>query len=133
MSARTKRSLALLALLLLTPLLACDSRVAGVTGVLASNTPGLSGLALTEGALTPTFSATVTAYSAVVPNTTTSVSVIPTVSRTGLTVLVNGAEVASGEASAPVSLVVGANAIAVEVRNTAGTARTYSVNVRRSG
>lgn len=134
MTSRHRRPLALIALLLLAPLLACDSRGDGLTAIMAPRTgPALSSLVLTSGTLTPSFNGTTTEYSAVVTNATTSVSVVPSVSRADLSVFVNGQPVASGAASAPIALSVGTNTIVIDVRNPAGESRGYTVSVRRTG
>jgi len=91
----------------------------------------LSDLALSSGTLTPTFSAGTTAYTASVPNTTTSITVTPTATDSNATVKVNGTPVASGAASTriwvyPDSLTV----VLIQVVAQDGTTTsTYSVLV----
>ncbi|QYR21853.1 cadherin-like beta sandwich domain-containing protein [Paenibacillus sp. sptzw28] len=92
----------------------------------------LSNLTLSQGALTPAFDSGTTDYSATVAHSVTSMQLTPTTSDPNATVMVNGQSVASGSASSPVSLNVGANTIKVVVTSAAGTMRkTYSVIVYR--
>ncbi|QYR21492.1 cadherin-like beta sandwich domain-containing protein [Paenibacillus sp. sptzw28] len=92
----------------------------------------LSNLTLSQGAMTPAFDPATTDYSATVAHSVTSMQLTPTTSDPNATVMVNGQSVASGSASSPVSLNVGANTIKVVVTSAAGTMRkTYSVIVYR--
>ena len=75
----------------------------------------LSGLALSTGSLSPTFSPAVYSYTASVANTVTSVSVTPTTADVNATVTVNGTATTSGSASSPVSLSYGDNTISIVV------------------
>lgn len=132
MSARTKRSLTLLALLLLTPLLACDSR-SGITAIVSPNTPSLSNIQLSDGTLSPPFDPATTVYAATVPNATASIIVTPSTGRANTVLRVNGVEVANGAPSAAIPLTVGTNTITVQVANASGVgSRSYTVNVRRT-
>jgi hypothetical protein len=119
--------------LLIAPLLACGdvTRIGGFATAPSGTGPSLTGLTLTAGALSPGFNATTTAYQTTVPNTTTSIRVIPTASN-GNTVRVNGTAVASGAESGDIPLSVGTNTITVEVVNATGGTRTYTIAVRRS-
>lgn len=90
----------------------------------------LSGLALSSGTLAPAFQASTTSYTASVPFAVEEVTVTP--SATGsTTITVNGSTVASGVASTPVALNVGANAITVVASASGATSRTYTVTVTR--
>ena len=92
----------------------------------------LSGLALSEGTLSPTFSTGTLAYSANVPNATSTITVTPTASSATATVQVNGTTVVSGLASASIPVVLGANPITVLVTAQDGTTTsTYTVTVTR--
>ncbi|CAB4928709.1 MAG: hypothetical protein F2840_00590 [Actinobacteria bacterium] len=98
----------------------------------ASSDASLDLLAISAGTLTPAFDSGTLNYTAVVTNTTPSVTLTPTAAP-GATVTVNGAAVVSGAASAPVALTVGTNTLTTVV--TAGngvTQRTYTVTVQRS-
>jgi Cadherin-like beta sandwich domain/Fibronectin type III domain len=97
----------------------------------AQNNANLSSLVASAGTLTPAFAAATTAYTVSVPNATTSITLTPTLSDATATVRINGAVVASGSASAPVSLNVGANTIAAVVTAQNGTTRTYTLTVTR--
>jgi len=92
----------------------------------------LSNIALSKGTLSPVFAASTLAYTDLVSNTTTSVTLTPTVTDPNATVTVNGAAVASSAASAPITLVVGSNNVTVAVTAQDGTTKkTYTVNVIR--
>lgn len=92
----------------------------------------LSALSLDSGTLSPTFSAGTTAYTASLANAITSVTVTPTVARTGATVTVNGIPVASGAASGPITLNLGSNLLTIVVTAPNGTTtKTYTVAATR--
>ncbi len=74
---------------------------------LPSSNADLASLAPSSGTLSPAFGAAILAYTATVPNATTSLTITPTVAQANATVKVNGTTVISGSASSPVSLVVG--------------------------
>jgi hypothetical protein len=131
MSARRLTTLAFVALLAGT-VGACDGVGSGLAGV--TRTPsGLTSLALSAGQLDPAFAPNTTDYTATVANAVTAISVTPTVTTAGSTVLVNGNAVASGASSPPITLLVGANQIDIVVTNPDGlTRRNYTISVTRS-
>ena len=95
----------------------------------------LSGLVISAGTLTstltPVFAPDTTAYTAVTPAAT--VTVTPTASQTGATITVNGRNVNSGNTSNPIDLITGTTtpiAIVVTAAEAAG-AQTYTVTVTR--
>ena len=94
----------------------------------------LSGLTLSDGALSPGFASGTTAYTASVPNSVETVTVTPTAPVTISTIRVNDAEVDSGSSSADIALTVGtprAIPIIVTSADTTNT-RTYTVTVTRA-
>jgi hypothetical protein len=93
----------------------------------------LSGLAISNGVFNPGFAATTTCYTDSLPDSVGSLTVTPTATDSSLTVNVNGATVASGATSDPISLSTGANAIDVVVTDQDGVAQTYAVTVTRAG
>jgi hypothetical protein len=98
---------------------------------LATNA-GLSDLALSDGTLNPAFATNITSYTADVGNATTSITVTPTLADPNATVTVNGAVVASGSASGPINLNLGANTISVVVTAQDGmTSTTYTIVATR--
>lgn len=105
-----------------------------VTREAASSTDAnLSGLAYSSGALTPAFASGTIAYTHSVPNSVSSITVMPTVSQANATVTVNGAAVASGVASGNINLNVGANTITTVVTAQDGsTTKTYTTTVTRA-
>jgi gliding motility-associated-like protein len=98
-----------------------------------SNNAQLSSLTLSSGSLTPVFNSATIAYTASVSNTTTSVTITPVLSDATATQTVNGVAIASGNASGPIALTVGANIINTVVKAQDGvTIITYSVTVTRA-
>jgi hypothetical protein len=98
-----------------------------------NNVAALSGLVLSSGPLTPGFSSAATGYTATVSNSTTSVTLTPTVSDPHATVTVNGALVTSGSASGPINVNAGGNPLSVVVTAQDGvTTKTYTVTVTRA-
>ncbi|MGC5326895.1 cadherin-like beta sandwich domain-containing protein [Brevibacillus sp. SYSU BS000544] len=91
----------------------------------------LSGLSLSSGTLGPAFDPAVTIYSTNVGNNVTSITVTPTVEDVTATLQVNGASLASGQASTPINLYVGNNTITVRVMAQDGTPKDYTLTVRR--
>jgi hypothetical protein len=103
-----------------------------VTRSAAASNANLSGLSLSSGTLSPTFSSGTTSYSASVGNAVSTLRVTPTLTDTNGTVTVNGQTVTSGSQSSPISLNLGANTLDVEVTAEDGTTtKTYSVSVTR--
>lgn len=93
----------------------------------------LSGLVLSDGALSPAFSPAVYSYTASVDTTVSSMTVTPTTSDPQATVAVNGAAVSSGSASGPIGLNYGDNAINIVVTAADGVSTvTYEVIATRT-
>ena len=108
------------------------SHVMALAAFHVSSNSTLSGLALSSGSLSPTFTAGTTAYAASVSNAATSVTITPSVADANATVKVNGVTVASGTASASIPLVVGDNPISVVATAQDGISlTTYTVTVTR--
>jgi hypothetical protein len=92
-----------------------------------------------DGTLSPTFTPSTTAYTAIVSNAITSISVTPTQTTSNATatiqVRVNAGSyvaVASASASDPLGLIVGSNTIDVKVTSPDGTAiKMYAITVIR--
>ena len=84
----------------------------------------LSGLSLSQGTLSPAFSAATRAYAASVPTSVSSLTVTPTLADATATVTVNGAPVTSGSASGAISLRGGPNLITVVATAEDGTTHT---------
>ncbi|MGE5701215.1 MAG: cadherin-like beta sandwich domain-containing protein [Clostridia bacterium] len=92
----------------------------------------LNALSLSSGTLNPGFSKETINYTASVANNVTSVTVTPTVVDATATVKVNGASVASGQASSAINLAVGSNPpIMVRVTAQDGTSKDYTITVHR--
>ena len=90
-------------------------RIYGYSDVDPAKDANLSALTPSVGTISPVFNPFVQAYTEQVGNTTTSIKLTPTTHNTNATVTVNGKAVATGQASAAVPLVVGANNINVIV------------------
>lgn len=98
-----------------------------------SDNANLSNLALNIGTLEPTFASDTTEYQAFLPITVNSISLIPTVQEASATVKIQGIPVATGEASSPITLKIGANVITTEVTASNGTNhKTYTVTINRA-
>lgn len=103
-----------------------------MTFIAASNNANLSALALGTGTLSPSFSTGVLDYTASVSNTTTTITVRPTLGDTTATVKVNGIAVASGSFCSPIALAIGPNVIrAVTTAQDGVTTITYTITVTR--
>lgn len=99
----------------------------------SSNDATLSALTMSAGAVTPSFSSTITSYTATVPNSTSAVTITPVTTDAMAAVTVNGNTVASNTASAPVNLAVGNNTITIAVTAQNGTStQTYTIDITRS-
>ena len=96
-----------------------------------SSDADLSALTLSAGTLVPAFAAATVDYTAAVGNAVPRIRVTPTVNDATASVTVAGTAVASGRASAPIDLNVGANAIAIVVAAQDATEKTYTVTVTR--
>lgn len=94
-----------------------------------SSDASLSALVISSGALSPTFTPGVTAYTAHVSNATASITLTPTNTEANAIIRINGNVVSGGSASAAIPLVVGNNAVTVQVTAQDGTVNTYTVNV----
>jgi hypothetical protein len=106
--------------------LTADLAAAGIADV------DLDALVVSAGALSPAFSPSTVGYIDSVPFGVASVTIAPTLADGSASVTVNGAAVASGSASAPISLSVGNNDIDVVVTGVGGATKTYTINVVRA-
>ena len=98
-----------------------------------SNEARLANLAISEGTLTPVFASGIYEYTSAVGNSTSSLTVTPTVMQSGATVKVNGTTVASGSASTGIPLSTGPNTITTVVTAPDGvTKQTYVLTVTTS-
>ena len=99
----------------------------------ANTDASLSALTLSSGELRPSFDPAITAYDVAVADSVATVTVTPTANQGAATISVNGATVASGAASAAITLTSG-TAVPATIVVTAGdgsTERTYTVMVTR--
>jgi hypothetical protein len=98
-----------------------------------SNDATLSGLSLSAGTLTPTFSSGTITYTASVANANSTITVTPTKNNANASIKVNNVAVNSGSASGNISLNVGDNIITTVVTAQDGsTTKTYTVTVTRA-
>ena len=100
--------------------------------ILLPDNADLSSLTLSTVALTPGFASDTVTYTSSAPYATASLNVTPTLAHAAASVKVNGATVASGSASASITLNVGMNTITTIVTaQDAITTKTYTVAVTR--
>ncbi len=93
----------------------------------------LAALSISAGSLSPAFVSGTVAYTASVPNGTSSLTLTPTATDAAASIVVNGSGVASGAASAALALAVGLNTLTVVVSSSDGsTTSTYTVAVTRA-
>ncbi len=102
-----------------------------------NNNSELSSLTLSSGTLTPGFSGAISAYTATVPNATSSITVTPTRADANATIQVrinagSFTSVNSGSASGSLPLVVGSNTIEILVTAQDASTKTYTVLVNRA-
>ncbi|MES2265635.1 MAG: cadherin-like beta sandwich domain-containing protein [Bacteroidota bacterium] len=98
-----------------------------------SNDANLSAFSISAGTLTPGFSSSTTSYTASVTGGTTTITVTPTKNQANATIKVNNVTVASGSASAPITLNIGDNIITTVVTAQDGsTTKTYILTVTRT-
>ena len=103
------------------------TKIYSVTINRGSSDATLSGLTLSDGTLSPSFSCTTYAYTVTVANTVADLTVTPTSSDNAATVTVNGAAAATS-----VSLSVGSNTVTVLVTGADGVStKMYTVTVTR--
>jgi hypothetical protein len=110
--------------------LALDNFSVTPAGFISTNA-NLSALELSAGTIN--FSSAITDYTISVQNNVTSLIVKPTTADANATVTVNGQPVSSGQNSQPINLMVGTNAVIVNVKAEDGvTTKSYNVNVNRA-
>jgi subtilisin family serine protease len=98
-----------------------------------SSNATLENITVSNGALSPSFSTSTTAYTVSVSNGVSSVTVTPTQNQFFSIIKVNNATTTSGSASPPISLIVGANSISIEVIAEDGiSTSTYTIIVTRA-
>ncbi|TEB08015.1 Cadherin-like beta sandwich domain protein [Pelotomaculum schinkii] len=103
-----------------------------------SNGADLSGLTVAGAVynydLAPVFDPGTTGYTVNVPNEVSSVHITATAADTAATLKINGTAVTSGSTQAVGNLVVGSNAVTVEVTAAGGTTvKTYTITIMRAG
>jgi len=104
-----------------------------VTRAAAINSTLLTNLQLSAGSLSPTFVNSTLTYTAAEPNSVAAITVTPFTTDANETVAINGAAVASGTASNPVTLAVGPNTVTVIATSADGTKnKTYTITVTRA-
>jgi uncharacterized repeat protein (TIGR02543 family) len=102
-----------------------------VNRVNLSSNANLASLNISFGTLNPIFDRNILNYSIVVNNTTTSITVTPLSSGAESTIMVNGLQVISGNASQVIDLGSGNNTITIIVTAQDGTIRTYLLTICR--
>jgi protocatechuate 3,4-dioxygenase beta subunit len=103
------------------------------TSSTSSTDAALTGLTLSTGSISPSFSAATTTYTASVENAVAAATVTAVSSSSTATIKVNGTTVATGVPSASVALALGTTTITVAVTAADNsTTRTYTIAVTRS-
>ncbi|MFC3799779.1 cadherin-like beta sandwich domain-containing protein [Cohnella sp. GCM10012308] len=97
----------------------------------ADSNANLSGLSVSQGALSPGFKSSVNQYTVSVPYTSTTINVTPTVAVGTSTIKVNGQSAISGSATGEIELSVGQNTVDVEVTSQSGFKQSYVILVTR--
>jgi gliding motility-associated-like protein len=93
----------------------------------------LNALGVSTGNYSPSFGSNIYGYTMLVTNNVTSIKLTPVLADNTATITVNGAVVANGAASSPISLIVGNNFINTVVTAQDGTTiKTYTVIVNRA-
>ena len=92
----------------------------------------LANLKISSGSLKEAFSPSLTAYTASVANSVSSVSVTATASNPSASITVNGTAVTSGTASESINLAEGSNTVTVKVTAQDSTSKTYTVTILRT-
>ncbi|RZU66782.1 cadherin-like protein [Microterricola gilva] len=112
---------------------ASKNYVVVITRAQPSSNADLTGLSLSNATISPAFSNGEVTYTATVPYLTTSTTVTGVVADATAILRINGHDTASGTASAPIALAVGANTITVSATAEDGvTETTRTVNVTRA-
>ncbi|WP_162996641.1 cadherin-like beta sandwich domain-containing protein [Mucilaginibacter celer] len=104
-----------------------------ITRLAAPIAANLANLKTNSGTLSPVFSANVTSYTVNVASVTNTVTVTATLRDSLATATVNGKDIISRLASAPISLNAGNNSIVITVAANDGiSTKTYNINVVRA-
>ena len=110
-----------------------DASPTSPTSSTSSTDAALTGLTLSGGSISPSFSAANTAYTASVDNAVASPTVTAVSSSSTATIKINGTTVATGVPSTAVALALGTTTITVAVTAADNaTTRTYTIAVTRS-
>lgn len=94
-----------------------------------SGNSDLSAIISNPGSLDPIFTPGLTDYRVQVPHTATTFTITPTTSNKDARVKINGALIATGTASPPISRAAGPNPVTLEVTAQNGTTKSYSLRV----
>ena len=104
-----------------------------VTRARATPAASLIGLTISSGTLAPTFAGGTTAYTAQVANNISSVTVTPSTTTPGATIVVGTSTVTSGSSSGSIALSVDSKTrITIAVAAAGYTSRTYTITVTRA-
>ncbi|MDP4117248.1 MAG: cadherin-like beta sandwich domain-containing protein, partial [Bacteroidota bacterium] len=98
-----------------------------------STDANLSALTVSSGSLVPGFSLGTLTYTDSVANSVSNITFTPKANESHAIIKVNGTTVLSGQASKPISLIVGSNTINIAVTAQDGTTqKTYTIKVTRA-
>ncbi|WP_295801549.1 cadherin-like beta sandwich domain-containing protein [Mucilaginibacter sp.] len=103
-----------------------------IVNITTTASVNLANLVLSYGTLSPAFNSSINKYTANVPNTTSGITVTPTVTQTGATVKINGIAITDGTTSGNIPLKIGPNTITVIATSADGkSVNTYTIKVSR--
>jgi subtilisin family serine protease len=109
-----------------------ETRFTPDTVIPPSTDASLASLLIDSQTLSPSFSPSTRTYTVALPYEVSSIRVTPATTDENATVKVNGAEVASGSSTAPLSMVVGSNTISIVVTAESGATKTYTITAARA-
>ncbi|MET0393564.1 MAG: cadherin domain-containing protein, partial [Chitinophagaceae bacterium] len=107
------------------------STIAPTNGAYEYPAAALTGLVVSEGALSPVFDQLVTAYTDSVDESVTGITVSPSALDPAATIKVNGIAVISGHSSDLIALAPGPNTITVVITGPDAISETYTITVVR--
>ena len=98
----------------------------------APGNPNLVSITMSTGGYAPIFWYDTLNYTALVPNTTTSLTVTPSAADPSSAITVNGQSVDTNTPSQAIALTVGTTAIAIQVNAVGGATKTFTLYVTRA-
>ncbi|RYD91313.1 MAG: hypothetical protein EOP54_22620, partial [Sphingobacteriales bacterium] len=110
-----------------------NSIINNISLKVTSTEASLTDMKISTGTLTPAFHPDTLNYTALSPNSGSSLAITPTTADVSAAVTVNGTTVKTNEATTAVPLSIGDNSFSVVVTASAGNTKTYTLNVVQVG